>query len=126
MTDAPFTRNGARIVLRDWREVNLAPFAAWLQPGHRWKELGGPYYPLPSAGDVTAMVARDRAVIAAGDWPAPEPVAVVDFENGAGDQPGLNRKEAQAGAVLGFHAANLQCELGQARLAEHSELLGCG
>ncbi len=67
----------ARVVLRDWQETDLAPFAAWLQPGHRWKELDGPYYPLPSAGDVTAMVARDRAAIAAGDWPTPRTNLVI-------------------------------------------------
>ncbi len=67
----------ARVVLRDWRETDLEPFAAWLQPGHRWKELDGPYYLRPSPGDVTAMVERDRAAIAAGDWPTPRTNLVI-------------------------------------------------
>lgn len=37
----------------------------------------GPYYPLPSADAVAAMVERDRIAIASGDWPSPRTNLVV-------------------------------------------------
>ncbi len=77
MIDTPLRLEGSRVVLRDWRDADLNPFAAWLRPGHEWKRMDGPYYPLPSADAVAAMVERDRIAIASGDWPSPRTNLVV-------------------------------------------------
>jgi hypothetical protein len=45
MRDETIRIEGARIVLRDATWDDLGPLAHWLQPGHRWHELDGPYYP---------------------------------------------------------------------------------
>lgn len=36
--------SGERVHLRDWILADLEAFSYWLQPGHRWQELDGPYY----------------------------------------------------------------------------------
>jgi len=60
-----------QIVLRDWHVADLARDAAWSTPGQRWKELDGPYYPLPTAEETAAFVARKRAEIKGGTFPHP-------------------------------------------------------
>lgn len=36
--------SGKQVHLRDWILTDLEVFSYWLQPGHRWQELDGPYY----------------------------------------------------------------------------------
>ncbi|MBK8031623.1 MAG: hypothetical protein IPK17_19450 [Chloroflexi bacterium] len=45
--------SGERVHLRDWMLTDLEAFAHWQQPGQRWQELDGPYYPGPKADDIS-------------------------------------------------------------------------
>ncbi len=54
---------GQQIVLRGWQHHDLKTWSFWLEPGHPWKELDGPYYPLPSAEERAAMLDQKRAEI---------------------------------------------------------------
>ncbi len=38
---------GLRLCLRDLIPTDLYAHQYWMQPGHRWQELDGPYYPTP-------------------------------------------------------------------------------
>jgi len=62
---------GQRIVLRDWRLDDLELYHTWMQPGQRWQELDGPYYPKPSPEKVAELVERQRQHILSDDWPDP-------------------------------------------------------
>jgi hypothetical protein len=69
--DRAVHRDGRLIVLRDWRIPDLTRDATWSVPGQRWKELDGPYYPLPRAEETAAFVARKRAEIEGDAFPHP-------------------------------------------------------
>ncbi len=62
---------GQQIVLRGWQHDDLEMWSSWLEPGHRWKELDGPYYALPSAADRATMVDQKRAEIEHGPSASP-------------------------------------------------------
>lgn len=62
---------GVHIRLRDWRTTDLEDYARWLMPGQRWHEFDGPYYPRPSAAQVTDIVGHKRKQIAADELPTP-------------------------------------------------------
>ena len=68
---------GRQIVLRDWRVVDLHRWARWMQPGHRWKQLDGPYYPLPTDDELTQMIEQRREVIERGELPKPRTSLVI-------------------------------------------------
>ena len=61
---------GKRVVLRDWRLLDLGPWEAWLKPKHRWHDLYSPYYPRPSARYIREQRGRLSRSIAAANWPA--------------------------------------------------------
>lgn len=67
----PLTLEGAQVRLRDWQDADLARFADWMQPGHRWQEFDGPYYAKPDAAGIEQIVVQRRAQLAAGSWPDP-------------------------------------------------------
>ncbi len=74
MTDRtvdPLILTGQQIRLRDWQEADLDTYAYWLQPGHQWKELDGPYYPSPTPAQITVNIAALRAEIERSAWPDP-------------------------------------------------------
>lgn len=62
---------GVRIVLRDWQPSDLDTFAHWQQPGHRWQELDGPYYPKLKAEEIPGIVDKIRSWMATDGWPTP-------------------------------------------------------
>jgi len=62
---------GQQIVLRTWQHRDLEMWSSWLEPGHPWKELDGPYYPLPSAAERATMVDQKRAEIEDGSSASP-------------------------------------------------------
>ena len=68
---------GNKIVLRDWHLVDLRHYAHWLEPGHRWKELDGPYYPLPDALKRAERIEEKRELLRTGDWPEPRRELVI-------------------------------------------------
>lgn len=37
-------KHGKQIILRDWKEDDVAMFSKWNTIGHEWQELDGPYY----------------------------------------------------------------------------------
>ncbi|MEH6459266.1 GNAT family N-acetyltransferase [Chitinimonas sp. JJ19] len=55
--------------LRDWQQQDVPLWRGWMQPGHAWKRLDGPYYPLPDAAALAASEARLVQRIAMGTWP---------------------------------------------------------
>ncbi|MDX2140790.1 MAG: GNAT family protein [Chloroflexota bacterium] len=59
------------IVLRDWTLGDLESYAHWLQPGHRWQTLDGPYYKRPSASEIPELIARIQKRIETGDFAQP-------------------------------------------------------
>jgi len=62
---------GQQIVLRTWQHRDLETWSTWLEPGHPWKELDGPYYPLPSAAARATMREQKRAEIDHGSSASP-------------------------------------------------------
>lgn len=60
MKTEPIKIVGKQIVLRDWRLADLESFAYWMQRGHRWQELDGPYYPKMKEADIPDMIAKMR------------------------------------------------------------------
>jgi RimJ/RimL family protein N-acetyltransferase len=66
-----------RIILRDWRLDDLATYCTWMQPGQRWQEFDGPYYPHPLPEKVDQQVERLRQRMLSGDWPNPRTRLVV-------------------------------------------------
>jgi putative hydrolase of HD superfamily len=50
--------NGVR--LRDWSIADLEPYEHWLQPGHRWQELDGPYYKKVTTEEIPGILERVR------------------------------------------------------------------
>lgn len=68
---------GRTLVLRDWQPDDLDRFTFWQQPGHRWQELDGPYYPHATSAEVAINVERLRASIATTSWPVPRTRLVI-------------------------------------------------
>jgi RimJ/RimL family protein N-acetyltransferase len=62
---------GKQIMLRDFVMDDLDAIHYWLQPGHRWQELDGPYYPNPTAAEIEATLNRIRKSIQHNGWPSP-------------------------------------------------------
>ena len=75
---------GNQINLRDWREADLAAYAAWLAPGQRWKELDAPYYPGPRADQIPSIIAHRRDEIARDAFAEPRTSLVI--ADAAGDR----------------------------------------
>ena len=59
------------IVLRDWQLDDIDRWRHWMQPGHRWKELDGPYYPGLTSEEIAQRAITLRAAIAAQSWTEP-------------------------------------------------------
>jgi putative hydrolase of HD superfamily len=68
---------GERIVLRDWLLTDLERYAYWLQPGQRWQELDGPYYPKPTVSEIAEIMARLREEITTGNLADPRNTLVI-------------------------------------------------
>lgn len=68
---------GVKVRLRDWRVEDLGALAYWLQPGRRWQELDGPYYPHPSVAEIPDIVAQRRMAIESGQLSVPRTSLVV-------------------------------------------------
>jgi RimJ/RimL family protein N-acetyltransferase len=66
-----------RISLRDWQLDDLAMYRTWMQPGQRWQEFDGPYYPPPSPTHIDERIERLRWRTLSGDWPDPRSRLVV-------------------------------------------------
>lgn len=65
------TLEGKQIRLRDWQLDDLDAYAGWLQPGHRWQELDGPYYKQPAADEIPGMIENIEKRITGGQFPDP-------------------------------------------------------
>lgn len=68
---------GTKINLRDLKAEDVAVYSDWLKPGHRWKLLDGPYYPLPPYETTLKHMDKLRERVAQADWPAPRTRLVV-------------------------------------------------
>lgn len=60
-----------KVHLRDWVLDDLDEFAHWLQPGHHWQELDGPYFKKIAPEEVPALVARIRTRIETKNFTVP-------------------------------------------------------
>jgi putative hydrolase of HD superfamily len=69
MTGVLLARN--KVHLRDWVSADLDAFAGWLQPGHRWQALDGPYFAKPAPEAVADLTARIRTRIETGSFSTP-------------------------------------------------------
>lgn len=54
---------GRRVRLRDWLVDDLSIYAHWLQPGHHWQELDGPYYEKSTADEIPGIIEKIRTRI---------------------------------------------------------------
>jgi putative hydrolase of HD superfamily len=53
-----------------------------MQPGQRWQEFDGPYYPRPSPARVAEQVAKLRETITTATWPEPRThLVIADWHN---------------------------------------------
>lgn len=68
---------GAQITLRDWEMGDLKAYERWLQPGHEWKQLDGPYYPGPGKDEIPEIVNDQRFAIELFDWPTPRQQLII-------------------------------------------------
>ncbi|MFN8528655.1 MAG: GNAT family protein [Anaerolineae bacterium] len=68
---------GRRVNLRDWQLDDLDSYAHWLQPGHRWQELDGPYYGHPSAEEIPGILDNIRTRILDGHFTDPRARCIV-------------------------------------------------
>ena len=123
----PWSLEAPLVRLRDWCEADLARWNYWLQPGHRWKELDGPYYALPTPVEIASMLAKIHDQIQEGSWPIPRQRAVICQPNDAAflglvswywesqetQWPGIGIvifDETWWGRGLGYHALGLWSE----------------
>jgi putative hydrolase of HD superfamily len=65
------------IILRDWALADLESYAHWLQPGHRWQALDGPYYKRPDVSEIPELIARIQARIETGNFAQPRQNLVI-------------------------------------------------
>jgi RimJ/RimL family protein N-acetyltransferase/aminoglycoside phosphotransferase (APT) family kinase protein len=63
--------HGKRLHLRDWQLDDLPILNHWLQPGHRWQALDGPYYPSLTAEQIPTYLENLRQQIENDSWPTP-------------------------------------------------------
>lgn len=64
-------RQGVRLALRDWTERDLPTLEGWLQPGHAWQDLDGPYFGRPSSEELDRVLDRYRHAVGAGKLAVP-------------------------------------------------------
>lgn len=120
---------GRKVILRDWQPADVDPYAAWLQPGHRWQELDGPYYAGPDDEEIAAMVGRLRERIQNNEWGNPRSALVIAgreddrllgcvswyWQSKAAGPPWISLgiviyDPAQWGRGLGYEALGLWCD----------------
>jgi RimJ/RimL family protein N-acetyltransferase len=120
---------GIQINLRDWQSADVDLYAVWLQPGHRWLELDGPYYPGPDEAEREAMIGRLRERIQKNEWGKPRPALVIAgreddrllgrvswyWQSKAAGPPWISLgiviyDPAQWGRGLGYEALGLWCD----------------
>lgn len=65
------------IALRDWIADDLESYAHWLQPGHRWQALDGPYYKRPAVSEIPDLIARIQARIETSNFAQPRQNLVI-------------------------------------------------
>lgn len=63
---------GKQVHLRDWLLTDLEAYSHWLQPGHRWQELDGPYYKTDTTPEsIRSLIERIRTRIENGNLSTP-------------------------------------------------------
>ncbi|MHB9145957.1 MAG: GNAT family N-acetyltransferase [Symbiobacteriia bacterium] len=73
----PLLVQGNRVCLRDWRQDDLPDYQRWLQPGHKWHETDGPYYPQWTAEEIGARITQLQEGVRTEGWPQPRVRAVI-------------------------------------------------
>lgn len=49
---------GKRIALRDWQREDIERYRYWLQPGRRWQDFDGPYYPRADGAELEERITK--------------------------------------------------------------------
>jgi len=75
MTNLPLI--GSKVRLRDWIIEDVEMFAKWLQPGHRWQALDGPYYKKPTEDEIPTIIERTKKRIQDNQFPDPRSRLVI-------------------------------------------------
>ncbi len=82
MATMPIEFKGARICLRDWLLDDLDDYTRWLEPGHRWQELDGPYFGHPNEEAIPGIIGTMRKRITESDFPDPRTrLVIADMEH---------------------------------------------
>ena len=68
---------GHRYHLRDFRLEDLPQYQHWMQPGHQWQRLDGPYYPKPTPDEIQSTIQMIERKIKQGGWPDPRQRLVI-------------------------------------------------
>ncbi len=68
---------GRLVRLRDLRIEDFAVYRRWNQPGQRWQDFDGPYYPTPTSEEVERTISALKTRIEADDWPTPRTRLVI-------------------------------------------------
>lgn len=68
---------GQLVRLRDWLLDDLGDYARWLQPGHRWQELDGPYYGHATTDEIPGIIENTRTRIVEENFPTPRTRLVI-------------------------------------------------
>ncbi|MCP4417809.1 MAG: GNAT family N-acetyltransferase [Chloroflexi bacterium] len=69
--------NSRKLLLRDWHTDDLNHLGHWLQPGHQWQELDGPYYPKMKVEHIPNHLKKLQDQIKKDDWPHPRQRLVI-------------------------------------------------
>lgn len=76
------TIQGNKIFLRDWLITDLEEYEFWRQPGHKWQEFDGPYYPSLNKQQISDKINILRNNVLNFSFPNPrENLVIADINN---------------------------------------------
>ena len=79
--ETPETINGVKIRIRDWLEKDLELWEQWLQPGNKWRDFDGPYFPGRNSEQIRDLVAGKGVLIRSQDFGNPtQDKVIADLE----------------------------------------------
>lgn len=74
--------NGRKICIRDWMIEDLDPYEYWRQPGHKWQDFDGPYYPKLNKEQVSEQVNKLKDRVIKSDFSTPRKrLVIADLES---------------------------------------------
>jgi len=76
--------SGKNILIRDWQLNDLERYAYWQQPGHKWQDFDGPYFPRLGADKIPTMIKQLRERIETKNWDAVRRTLAITRKSDAG------------------------------------------